>query len=455
MHHIPLLVLALGAIAATVPAAEFHLSPTGNDAWPGSATAPWRTLTRAQASVQPGDVVTLLPGDHFTASGWTLGASGTAGAWITYRSAAPRQARITVTGNGYDDALRVTGAYIAIEGLSITAVGGLGHGIHVYYGHHVRIRDCLIEGMGGSGIQCNYADSVTVEDCLLRFNTYRNPFHCSGFSTYHPISRSDEPRPRFIVRRTMSHGNDTRFSDHLANPYYTDGNGFIIDDFINTQNGRYPDWWPDEALRGQQLPPYQGGALIENCLAADNGGRGIHALNSDHVTFRFNTVYGNNRRDLDGTWQGDLSSQSGANGLIEGNLVIAFQRSFPNQALMLGTTRGPEVTTVYRNNLLVGHTAMMLSSGYAVDGGGNITRTSRDGVCVAPGPDPLTASFRLAAGSPAIDAGGSGGPADDLAGFPRPWGGAWDIGAFERTAVNGAPVITHPAQAAAPVVVLP
>jgi alpha-N-arabinofuranosidase len=50
------------ALAATLPAADFHVAPNGNDANPGTPAAPLRTIQRAADLAQPGDVVTVHEG---------------------------------------------------------------------------------------------------------------------------------------------------------------------------------------------------------------------------------------------------------------------------------------------------------------------------------------------------------------------------------------------------------
>ena len=41
-------------------------------------------------------------------------------------------------------------------------------------------------------------------------------------------------------------------------------------------------------------PNVVSGALIENNVIFDNGGRGVQAFQSDHIIVRANTIYGNN-----------------------------------------------------------------------------------------------------------------------------------------------------------------
>jgi alpha-N-arabinofuranosidase len=50
------------AIAAAVPAAEYHVATGGNDSSPGSRAAPLRTIQRAADLAQPGDIVTVHEG---------------------------------------------------------------------------------------------------------------------------------------------------------------------------------------------------------------------------------------------------------------------------------------------------------------------------------------------------------------------------------------------------------
>ena len=92
-----LLPVALGlAVAGGAYAAEFYVSPTGNDAWAGTRRRPYATLERARDAVrelkqQPGGLkqpvtVCLREGTHFLKRTFTLGPedSGTKDCTITY-----------------------------------------------------------------------------------------------------------------------------------------------------------------------------------------------------------------------------------------------------------------------------------------------------------------------------------------------------------------------------------
>jgi hypothetical protein len=85
----------LGLVLMTAPAAlaaEYYLSPDGDDAAAGDRENPWQSITKANETLLPGDTATFLPGEY---SGTIAPASsGTADARITYRSVEPRAARL-------------------------------------------------------------------------------------------------------------------------------------------------------------------------------------------------------------------------------------------------------------------------------------------------------------------------------------------------------------------------
>ncbi len=58
---LPSLLFALAAAAPSL-AAEHHVAPRGNDAFPGTREAPFRTIQRAAEAAQPGDTITVHAG---------------------------------------------------------------------------------------------------------------------------------------------------------------------------------------------------------------------------------------------------------------------------------------------------------------------------------------------------------------------------------------------------------
>lgn len=80
-----LTLLCSGSLA---PAADFWVGNAGNDANPGSQTAPWRTIQRAVNTAGPGDNILVMPGTYREFVSFD-GRSGTPGNPITLRAADP------------------------------------------------------------------------------------------------------------------------------------------------------------------------------------------------------------------------------------------------------------------------------------------------------------------------------------------------------------------------------
>src|SRR5262245_17920662 len=69
-----------------VPADAYYVSPSGNDANPGTISSPWRTIAKALQVVTAGDTVVLRAGTYGAVnSTTTMNRGGTASAPITYR----------------------------------------------------------------------------------------------------------------------------------------------------------------------------------------------------------------------------------------------------------------------------------------------------------------------------------------------------------------------------------
>ena len=135
---IRLIALLLLAAGTPVLAAEFFMSPTGNDADPGTLEKPFATVERAQEAVAPGDTVSIRGGDYALHENqiarkeriWAyvtyLNKSGTPGRRITYQAyqnerpvfdlSAVKPAGLRI------DAFYVPASWIHIKGLEVIGV---------------------------------------------------------------------------------------------------------------------------------------------------------------------------------------------------------------------------------------------------------------------------------------------------------------------------------------------
>jgi hypothetical protein len=147
------LALTVGACATTASAnagRAFFVSPTGNDAAPGTKARPWRTIQKAASTVPTGSTVEIRGGVYRERV--VVQVSGAPGAWITFRNYAGEHVRLDGTGLGpYDGAAGLVAidsrAYIAVQGLEIAHFHDLADtfvpaGVFVTgTAHHIALRD--------------------------------------------------------------------------------------------------------------------------------------------------------------------------------------------------------------------------------------------------------------------------------------------------------------------------
>src|SRR6478609_2384568 len=119
--------ISLAAILGPVTgeAAQYYVSPTGNDLAAGTSAAPWKTLQHAADVSAPGDVNTARSGNYV---GFDLRHSGTAAAPIEFDAqpgaqiTSPSQVRHNSSGV-FLDGINLEGAsYITIDGFSVNGM---------------------------------------------------------------------------------------------------------------------------------------------------------------------------------------------------------------------------------------------------------------------------------------------------------------------------------------------
>jgi len=162
-------VLSLVMLSGLPSAAErtLHLSPTGDDANPGTAERPWATLEHAAAQVGPGDTVVLEAGEYSGVFAPARG--GDAEAPLTIRAAARREAVLTGAPGQFAISLQEL-SHVRLEGLTVrTADAPGGHWLRVDGCREITVEDTRMEETDVSlGLHITNSSDLTLRACELR-----------------------------------------------------------------------------------------------------------------------------------------------------------------------------------------------------------------------------------------------------------------------------------------------
>jgi hypothetical protein len=414
--------------------ATYYVAPTGSNSNNGSSGSPWQTINYAVDSgrnLQPGDEVIVRPGTYNTASTIEIKASGSAaGGYITLKSEVLHAAKIVTT--AASGIKTVNRSYIRIEGFELE--GSTGGGIVIERAktgfpsrshHHIikgnKVHDCAKQGIG-----VFRSDWVIIED--------NEVYECTNlaasnsilvlFMQADPDDDSDTTSHRMIVRRNRCYDNGLISSS-------TDSAGIMIDqDFTNPAT----DWDPDF---------YGYPRLIEANVCYNNAGAGLIFLTTSKLPFteknlnalvRNNVAYNNGQKPDAGPMVGGFTIRA-SNVTLVNNISVADVATSPNTSAIavVSLPAHPLVHTgiVWHNNIT--YEGSSDSSLYSNNGNsGNLPVDGANGNNLGTNPQFVGAgsgNFKLATGSPAIDAGTSayGLPPFDNEGLA--WAGTADIGA--------------------------
>jgi len=393
------------------PAAIFSAAaPPAHDRNPGTAeNTAFKSLLRGLRDLKPGDKLTVGKGTYYEQL--AIGISGTSDRPIVIAGQSGSRPVIKYA----EDAITITGSYVELRGFEAISLAE-GSAIAIGKGnHHVSIIDNIARDSGCGGIGAQQTDYITIERNIVRGNSMRSPWQCSGISLYQAKNFDTAPGFHNFIRRNISYSNlnivvDEKISK--SNGKTTDGNGIIIDDFRQTQYGT-------------AIPPYTSQTLIENNVVFDNGGRGIHIFLSDNVVVRNNTIFQNLKdTNLIGSYNGELSAIKSQGVTFLNNLVQG--RGGPNYAFLDGYSADNR----WDYNLAFETRGFRVEKSNAIQGEHNMF--DADPKFVNASLDPARADFHLRSDSPALNAGSAAAaPADDFDGTSRPAGKNPAIGAFE------------------------
>lgn len=418
---------------------NYYIATNGSDSNNGtSAGAPWLTVGHAvavlvgQGGTHGGACVNVAPGTYIESvrtTGATSGLSGTTDAptgYLVFRSSTPHGAIIqdpdadTTYGSFWLEGAH----FVIIDGFELaghhtpgSSAGGLQVGAFGNPCDHIKILNTVSHDHGGPGISAVHTDYLVVQGNLVYGNANTSTYEVSGITTWQAVASDTAAGFHNIISHNIVF-NNAEISDGRSQ--HSDGNGIIIDDFRNTQNG---------SLFGV----YAQQTLIENNLVFANGGGGIRVYSSDGVMIRNNTAFGNYLDNLNqGTWRGDISVQDAANTTVVNNIAAANPVvNANNHGYVDASTNSSNINNLWWNNLSFNGTAgqaSILITGSA----STIDATHNNQLGLDPlFANPPNANFNLQRASPATGAGTNayGTPSVDLNGMS--WTLPLGLGAYQ------------------------
>lgn len=421
---VALLALVWGVVdcAPDCIAANLFVSTTGNNAWPGTAAQPWRTLQFAAEQVGAGDLVTVRPGNYV---GFHLEADGTPAAPIQFIAEpgvlinAPNPVR-TQHGINLEDA-----SHVVIDGFSVTGMQRAGvRSVGVdgdTFASHVTIRNVHSYNNGYWGILTGFVNDVLIENNITSGSTVEHGIYVSN-SGDRPVIRNNTV---FDNRGNGIHmnGDASLGGDGLISNAVVSGNVIYNNAKLNAQG--VPGGGSGINMDGVR------NSRIENNLLYNNHAGGISLYSIDGGGGSNNNVVVNNTiyQAADGRWAVNIRDAS------TGNTVL-------NNILLHAGTRG--AITIWPDSMS-GFTSdynIVTNRFTRTDGASTETlaqwrsNTGQDMHSVAGTAAQLfinpTSDLHLLPTAAAINAGiATQAPTVDLDGRLRPNGGAFDIGAYE------------------------
>jgi PKD repeat protein len=414
--------------------ATFYVSPSGNDSNSGSSGSPWRTLQKASDMAQPGDTVVVRAGTY---SGFNIARSGTSAARITYQAEAGAVINTPWTLSGVRYGINGSGReYVTIEGFTFTPQSSQGE-------WYAAVR------LGGTGTEGEWVRGNIVRNNTIQMRVVNQSSTPDKYGIY-----SSWNDGLLVENNTVSGTyNSLIYTANSAKNYTVRGNTV----FDGGGNGIHNN---GDAGSGQ--PGIIVNALIERNIVRNTGfglgGQGISCDGVQDSRIQNNLVYDQHAKGIS-LYTQDAAGGSIRNVIVNNTILVADDGGAP---LRLGSQASQN--TIFNNifytardgwpwvdadsNALTGAKIdyNVIGEYEFVNGGNNSTWHTTLGfdthsVEATPAQlfvNPGANDYRLKAGSPAINVGigtfnSKTAPTTDLLGSARPFGGGYDIGAYEFT----------------------
>lgn len=346
----------------SIQARNYYVSPTGNDANPGTITQPWRTISRVNAfdvspHFQPGDNIYFEGSKSFSGHLEFYNTSGTATNPITIGSYGNGKATINAGSTGSGIAIYQIGGYninnlIVTGTVEPTKYDGIILNDYLTDGtifNHIYIDNVDVHGFSQFGIGIigwtqgsgGYRD-VRITNCNV-YNNVLGGLVVEDWSTYPRGNKNPNFVKTLYIGDVISHNNP---GDSTG----ATGHGILID---NVQDATI-----------ERCTVYNNAALGGSTL--DGGTQGISAYDSDNVTMQYNESYENKCR-----LAGDASGFDLDEGVTNSRVQYNYTHGNNGPAILItGISTNPNHDNTIRYNISENDNLIDYAEG-AISVGGN------------------------------------------------------------------------------------
>lgn len=409
----------------------YYVSPTGNDANPGTASAPFKTFAKANAVLTAGSILNIYAGTYNEQL--KISKSGTSSAWITVK---PLNGTVVIDmKNAAAFGLSLSASYVTVSSLEIRNSGDICANL---VGSNLTVDGLVVHECASHGIQANNSSQVKILNSRVYRTVLSNASRgiSSGWGSGIKVRVSDNVLIQGnIVYNNYGEGMGTRgtnvtirantvYDNFSVNIYTNSENALIERNFVYcTSNSGYErDGLPAVGI-GMAEEYFDGwGARLKNAKVLNNivafCKHGVRYSGADDrltggglkdATIAYNTLYGSTNSALSIAYE---NAQAGS--LIADNIFWQAQDK-------LSTVDNP-VGLTFKNNL------WKVLPSTAVRGSGD--KVGDPKFASAPGTTPE--SYRPSSSSPAAESATDIGISNDF--FAKPRGPSFDIGAIQFAA---------------------
>jgi len=166
-----ILILVSLLVMSSAQASDYYVSTAGSDAWPGTLAQPWRNISKAASSMNPGDTVYIRGGTYFERL--MPADNGSEGSPITYTNY-PGEAvlvegnRTTLTKNSGSGMIHISSdKYITISGINVSNSSDAG--IAMFRSNNITIDSINITNTTSSAIWASRTENFTIQNVTASY----------------------------------------------------------------------------------------------------------------------------------------------------------------------------------------------------------------------------------------------------------------------------------------------